>query len=234
MEILKKSLKLYGQLILAGIMCFILVITFNMLGANLFGKQIGYSMQGQLENEENATILYDYMYEDGKDTKKQEYIDKGYELTEIPIKATTVAWDVIAQICLTLMMGIFVYNSLWKEGYADHNAVHLGRKAEDKLKGLKIGVIASLPSIIMLAAFVIGRNTFAKTISTATFSLFNPHLHRAIYLLTNSNGVLFSNLEMWKVIVIFAMLLFIPLVATVAYIIGYKSIVVSEKLIYKK
>ena len=102
MEIFKKSLRLYGSCILASMMCFFLVITFNMIGTNLFGEQIGYSMQGEIEvdGENTKTILYSYKYSEGKDLKKQEYIDKGYTLTEIPTKATTVGWDITTQIFL--------------------------------------------------------------------------------------------------------------------------------------
>ncbi len=235
MEIIKKSLKLYGLCILGSIMCIVLVATFNMIGANAFGKQIGYSMQGEIEGkEEDPVILYEYRYADGEDVKKQEYIDKGYTLTEIPVKTTTATWDVIAQICILVMMGVFVYNELWKTGFKDMSFVQRGDIKEDKLKGLKIGLLTASPSIVLLAALVIGRTTFAKGISVANFSLVNPHLNRALYLLSGCKGAYISELEVWQIIVMFMLLLIIPLIATIAYILGYKSIVVSEKLIYKK
>lgn len=233
MEIIKKSLKLYAICIAASIMCFVLVITFNMIGSNVFGEQIGYSMQGEIEGEEGATILYEYRYEEGEDLKKQEYIDKGYTLTKIPIKITKPVWDIIAQICLVIMMGVFVYNNLWKIGFKDNNAVRIGTVCEDKLKGLKIGFLATLPSIILLVVLFVGKNTFAKSVSVATYSLFVPHLHRAFYLLSGASGAYFADLELWQMVIMFALLLIMPIVATVAYILGYKSILVSEKIVYK-
>lgn len=237
MEILKGSLKLYGLCILGSIMSLVLVVTFTMIGSNAFGKQIGYSMQGEIENDKGEiekTILYQYYYEDGEDLQKQKYIDEGYELTEIPHKTTTFEWDLIAQICITVMMGVFVYNNMWNLGYKDNNLVRIGVKKENKLKGLAIGTITAMPSIILLALFVIGKNSFAKEFSTATFSLLNPHLHRGIYLITGSQAAYFSNLAFWQIAAIFGLLLIIPLIAFVAYLLGYKSILVSEKLIYKK
>ncbi len=236
MEILKKSFKLYGVCIVASFMCFILVVTFNMLGTNFFGTQIGYSMQGEIESDEGneKTILYSHKYSEGEDLKKQEYIDKGYTLTEIPIKNTTVAWDIVAQIFLLFMIGVFIYNNLWNIGFKDYNLVKIGAKREDKQKGLKIGFLSQLPAFILLAVLTIGKTTFAKEFSIASYSFLNPHLHRAIYILSGSNGGYFGEFGFAEIAVIFALLLYLPVLAQIAYTLGYKSILVSEKLIFKK
>ena len=232
--ILKRTLKLYGTCLLANIMCFVLVMTLIMIGTNLCGKQIGYSMQGTKKGTEDRTILYSYNYSDGKDTQKQKYIDEGYELTEIPINSTTVTYDVISQIFLFCLMGIFVYNNLWNAGYKDINFVKHGEINENKLRGLLVGFLATLPSIIMLTVFVVGRKTFAKTVSVAVFSLLNPYLHRAIYLLSGSQGAYISEISAGNLGILYLFLLFIPIVACVSYILGYKSVIVSEKLLFKK
>lgn len=236
MEIFKKSLKLYGTCFLASIMCFFLVVTFNMIGTNFFGTQIGYSMQGEIEvdGENTKTILYTHNFSDGEDLKKQDYIDKGYTLTEIPMNNTTVTWDIISQIFLLFMIGVFVYNNLWNLGFKDLNMVKTGNKKEDKLKGLKIGFLSQLPAFILFVVLVVGKTTFAKEFSIASYSFLNPHLHRAIYILSGSNGGYFGEFGVIEILVIFVLLLFIPLIAQIAYTLGYKSIIVSEKLIFKK
>ncbi len=235
MEIFKKSFKLYGICILASIMCFFLVVTFNMIGTNFFGTQIGYSMQGEIEvdGENTKTILYTYKFSEGEDLKKQEYIDKGYTLTEIPMNNTTVTWDVVAQIFLLFMIGVFVYNNLWNIGYKDNNLVRIGERNEDKFKGIKIGFFSQLPAFILFVALIIGKNTYAKDFSIAVYSFLNPHLHRALYILSGSNGGYFGEFTFGDIAIIFALLLFIPILAQIAYILGYKSIIVSEKIIYK-
>ncbi len=237
-EILLKSLKLYGQLIVAGFMCFILVITFNVLATGFFTKTVGYTVYGALEGEETQTELYTHYNDDGEDQKKQEYIDKGYTLNEVTIrsdikKSTGIIWDCITEIFLLFMVGVFVYNSLWNIGFKDNNLVHIGAKPEDKLKGLKIGLIVTIPSFILLTVLTIGKVSFAKGISVALYGLLNPHLYEAIYMISGGGG-LFSALSAWQIIAFYAMLIFIPLLAYIAYLLGYKSILVSEKLIYKK
>lgn len=236
-EILLKSLKLYGQLIVAGIMCFILVITFNVLSTGIFTEKIGYTVYGTKEGDESQTELYTYYYADGEDTKKQEYTDNGYTFYEVSIrseinKSTDIIWDCITEFFLIILYGIFVYNSLWNLGFKDSNMVRINRKKEDKLKGLKIGALASLPSYILLTVLLIGKNSFASGFSVALFSTFNAHLYQLFYFI--AGGLYFAELSIIQIIAFYALLLVTPLIAFVSYILGYKSILVSDKLIYKK
>ncbi len=236
-EILLKSLKLYGKCAVGCVMCFFLVITLNVIEVALFTDVIGYKAYGVKDGAEQVE-LYTHYNKDGEDTKKQEYIDQGYEISEIDIrsqvsKKTATIWNVISQIFLLFMMGVFVYNELWNLGFKDTNAVRIGLKEENKFKGLQIGALTALPSIILFTVLLIGKNTFAKSVSVALFAFLNSHLYEAIIMITNNGGYV-SELQLPHILAIYAMLLFIPLIAYGAYILGYKSILVSEKLIYKK
>jgi len=236
-EILLKSLKLYGKCIVGSIMCFFLVITLNVIETAMFTDVIGYKAYGVKDGGEQVE-LYTHYNKDGDDTKKQEFIDQGYEVSEVDIrsqisKKTATIWNIISQIFLLFMMGVFVYNELWNLGFKDNNAVRIGIKKENKLKGLQIGTIATVPSIILLTVLVIGKNTFAKSVSIAWFALLNSHLYEAVILLTNGGGYV-TELNALQILVFYLLLLIIPLIAHVAYVLGYKSILVSEKLIYKK
>lgn len=236
-EILSKSLKLYGKCIVGSIMCFILVITLNVLETSFFTDVVGYKAYGAKENNEKVE-LYTHYFKDGDDTKKQEYIDKGYSISEIDIRSdinknTARIWNIVSQIFLIFMMGVFVYNELWNLGFKDTNAVRIGQKKENKFKGLQIGILSTVPSIILLTVLVIGKSTFAKSVSIAFYAFLNPYLYEAIITVTNGGGYI-SSLELWQIVVFYALLLIIPLIAYIAYVLGYKSILVSEKLIYKK
>jgi len=237
-EILLKSLKLYGQLIVASFMCIMLVITFNLIGTSFFTKNIGYTVFGTLEGQETQTELYTHYYSDGEDDKKQSYIDDGYTLTEVSVrskikKSTGIIWDCFTEILLLTLFGVFVYNTLWNIGFKDNNLVHIGAKKEDKFKGLKIGTITTLPSIVLLTVLTIGKTSFAKDIAVALYGFLNSHLYEAVYLISGGGGH-FGSLAVWQILLFYVMLAFVPLLAHIAYILGYKSILVSEKLIYKK
>ncbi len=239
-EVLLKSLKLYAKCIVGSIMCFVLVITLNVIGNALFTDTIGYTMWGAPEGQEKMEILYEHKFADGDDLKEKEYVDKGYNLNKVSILSqmklsTKIAWFIGCEIFLIFMMGVFVYNDMWKLGYKDNNLVHIGAKPEDKLKGLKIGLVTMIPAFILLTVLAIGSQTFAKDVSIATYAFVNPHLYDAIILLTPSNnGGIFADLSVWHYIVNYALLFIIPLISFGAYIIGYKSILISERLIYKR
>ncbi len=236
-EILLKSLKLYGKCVLGGIMCFFLVITLNVIETALFTEVEGYKAYGVKEGAEQVE-LYTHYYKDGDDTKKQEYIDKGYTVNEFTFRSeinpkTARSWNMVSEIFLIFMMGVFVYNELWNLGFKDYNSVKIGIKKENKFKGLQIGLLTTAPSIVLLTVLVIGKATFTKNLSIALYAFLNPHLYEAIMLFTNGGGYI-STLQWWQIIVFYALLAFVPLIAYVAYLLGYKSILVSEKLIYKK
>ena len=235
-EILQKALKLYGLTIVAGFMCVMLVITFNFIGTAFFTEKVGYVAYGALEGEEGEE-LYTHYYADGEDEKLKTYEDKGYVINKLTIRDYTsenkvVAWDIITEIFLLIMMTVFVYNNLWNLGDKDKGAVIYRRKKEDKLKGLKIGLIASIPSFIITTVIFVGRTTFAKEVSVALYAFLNAHWYKLIILI--SGGGYFHELKIWEVVVFYALLFFVPLVAHIAYTLGYKSFMLSEKLIYKK
>ena len=239
-EILLKSLKLYGKCIVGSIMCFVLVITLNVIGNALFTDTIGYTMWGAPEGQEKMDILYEHKLSDGDDLKEKEYLDNGYTLNKVSILSqmklsTKIGWFVVCEIFLVFMMGVFVYNDMWKLGFKDNNLVRIGAKPEDKLKGLKIGLLTMAPAFILLTFLAIGAQSYAANVSIATYAFINPHLYDAIILLTPSgNGGIFSDLNVWHYIVNYVLLFIVPLIAFGAYLLGYKSILVSEKLIYKK
>lgn len=237
MELLKRSFKLYGLMIVASFMCFILVMSFNVIGTVFFTNEIGYTMYGSEKEGEELKELYVHYYEDGDDEKKQEYVDKGYKLSEIVIrsqidKKTGMIYDIITQVFLIFMAGVFVYNNLWNLGNKDKKAVKHGQK-EDLLKGLKVGGIVMLPSVVLLTVLTVGKATFAKDISIALFAFLNTHLYEAIILISDGGG-LFSTLAVWQIVCYYALFLILPAIATVAYILGYKDVIVSEKIVFKK
>lgn len=236
-EIITKSIKLYGTCIIANIMCFMLIITFNMLGANLLTEKIGYTVYGTVSEGETVE-LYTHYFSDGDDLKKQDYIDKGYTLNEVTVrsqmgKSSTIVWDAIAQTFMLIIMAIFVYNELWNLGYKDNNAVRIKMKKEDKLKGLKIGLLATAPSYLLVTVLLFARHTIGKNLSIVIFGFLNSYLYKTILFITGG-GITFSQLQIWKILIFYPLISVVPVIALVAYLIGYKGILISEKIIYKK
>ena len=230
--IFKNGLKLFGLSIVANVMCFILIISFSVLSTALFTDKIGYTMYGTVTEGEEIKQLYTYYYEDGDDTQKEIYKDKGYNLTEFSIrsvvpKGTRIFWHIVSQVFCFIIMFTFIYNILAKQGNKDSNLVNYKSQKEDKLKGLKIGLIAVAPSFVMLLYAAI-----SKKVTIAMFAFLNSYLYDLISIICGG-AKSFAELQIWQTLLLFILLVIIPLVSWGSYLLGYKSISISEKIIYK-
>ena len=87
-EVTKLGLKQFLRLILINVMCFFVVISFSVLSTAVFTKNIGYTAYGTSSESSEPEELYTYYYADGEDTKKQEYTDRGYTVSESKIRST--------------------------------------------------------------------------------------------------------------------------------------------------
>ena len=87
-EVTKLGLKQFLRLILINVMCFFVVISFSVLSTAAFTKNIGYTAYGTSSESSEPEELYTYYYADGEDTKKQEYTDRGYTVSESKIRST--------------------------------------------------------------------------------------------------------------------------------------------------
>lgn len=237
-DILSKSLKVYGHLIVVAILCFFLVVSFNTLKVGLFTKDIGYDMYIRTAEDAEPEFLYTYYYEDGDDLKLKEYEDKKDNLVKYSIrsdieKAPNVALSVLSQIFCIVMLVSFVYSDLWKAGNKDFEAMRIHGKRGSKLKGFYIGLIASIPSFIFLTFALVTKNSIMASAPIALFTYSNSYAFEIIFAATNG-AMHWAEVSLWQAVVYYAVLSITPIVCAVSYIIGFKDISLSERLIYKK
>ena len=104
---------------------------------------------------------------------------------------------------------------------------------EDKYKGLKIGFVSMIPYFVLFAVcliFAFGANK-DMTVSILTLPMFYVfQILRAII----GNVTVLGDLSVWQFLLIFATLFIVPICAEVSYLLGYKDILIFEKLTYKK
>lgn len=237
-DILKKAWKIFYMLFIANIMSFFLIISFNFITIIAFTEDIGYVAYGTTEENSEQVELYTHYYADGDDTKKQEYEEMGYTITTPSIrsnvsKTTDVIAKIIASIfCLIIVISI-TYAEMWKVGDKDRTAVKYKGQKEQKQKGFIIGVTASIPAIIFLFVLAVLKSGAAKTFPMLIYAFLNTYLYDLIYLIANGSTV-FGALKIYQLILLLLLLAIIPIVCGVAYILGYNSFSISEKIIYKK
>ena len=72
-------------------------------------------------------------------------------------KTVSVAMGILSQSFMFVLFAALIYSKLWERGDRDANSVNFGRMEEDKLRGLRIGLIAAVPSIVFYLLLVVSR-----------------------------------------------------------------------------
>ena len=233
-EIFKNSISLFGRIVTINIMCFFLVISLSVLITAAFSENIGYVAMGTSSENEQSVELYRHYYEDGEDTKRAEYEENGYTVSESKIRSevsktgNTLFLCVTAVFCTILLIS-FIYPKFWQMGTKDSNLVHFKHKKEDKLKGLKCGLIAIVPSLILLTVF----KFLLPEMQTALYKFLNCGTYNFVELIIGKNAT-FGDINILQFLGLALLNAIVPLTAYTAYLLGYKNISLGEKFIYKK
>ena len=154
-----------------------------------------------------------------------------YIYSEVPA-GTNIALDIISELFLIILLLVMPYSILWSQGDKDCNSVHFGHMDEDKLRGLKVGAVAGIPSYIAYIILLLSK-----------LGLFLPHYFTAYRFLNISylplinliigSGVSATMDVSWiNLFILFIILAIFPFVCHLSYVLGYKQISISEKIIY--
>ena len=142
------------------------------------------------------------------------------------------AWlmNVIVMVLVVPLYTALLYTPIWTEGDRNRNMVQFGHLEKDLTKGLKIGVFLPIPYLIWNLLL-----TFSKAGVLFDFlplyKILNAHVWPFVTWLAPSPSV--TGLSVGGLIGCWLLSFYPTIVSVVAYILGYKAISVSEKLIYK-
>ncbi len=232
-ENIKSSAALFLKIVVVMVMSFFLSISTSILCVAAFTDVAGYTAYGTKEGENNSTELYTYYYSEGEDLNEQKYVDEGYTITKSTFRSELdgigkKVYSIGTQSIVIIILFAFIYTQLWKLGNKDHQNVKLGKIREDKLRGLKIGLLASAPQFISFLCLI-----FVPKFKTAIYMIVNYH-----YFMINDSIIgkvkLASGLGITDYIYLFLPFLIVPILTALSYIVGYKDISLSEKFVYKK
>jgi len=241
MEIFKKSGKLFLYLVCAGIMCCFTYLSFNVIFNFAFTEQAGYDVYGYTEGAEEKEFLYTYEFNDSEnteDTEWKKYENEGYKLEKVTKRTTLTkgannALIIITQLFSIIFAASFVTDILLTMGNKDNNLVRIKSKKEDKLKGLKIGLAATVPAYILLIFTGICAAFIKPDIPVQLFMILNGIFWPVLTVILNSAKTI-GDIAVWQYIVTFLILSVIPVIGYFAYFIGYKDYAILNKLLYKK
>ncbi len=237
-EIFKNGLSLFLRLIIVNVMCFFMVISFNVLASAAFTENIGYTAFGTSSESAEQVELYTHYYSDGEDLKLKEYEEQGYTITKSNIRSTIsgkgyTVFLVVTQLFCAILIVSFIYPNFWSMGTKDSNLVHFKHKNEDKLKGLKCGLIAVAPVLLINIFILATRNTISARVPVVLYKFLNSSYYSVIEFIAGKASA-FGELSVLSMLSLSLIQLFVPLVSFIAYLLGYKNISIGEKFIYKK
>jgi len=235
-ENLKKSGLLFLKLLVVNFMCAIIVFSINILANGFLSNEVGYTAFGTIEGSEESETLYNYYFDDGEDTKRAEYEAKGYVITEYPIKELTKKTQNFAtafsQVLCVFLLASFIHAMIWDIGFKDGNLVKFKHKEADVFRGLKIGLFTIIPAVVLLV-FLFAAGSITAKVPIVLYKLINSSLYGFLDF-ADGNSIVVGDLSVFNFMLMFAAQLIIPLIAHISYILGFKNISLSEKIVYKK
>ncbi|MDD3692408.1 MAG: hypothetical protein PHX02_00680 [Oscillospiraceae bacterium] len=150
--------------------------------------------------------------------------------SEFP-KGASLALDIVSQLFMLILFVSMIYTKLWERGDKDSNRVQYKHMVEDKLRGLKIGLVAAIPSFAFYLILVLSK---LKIVAPEFFFIYRFLNITFIPLISRMAGAVLTadNIPWLSLFGIFMTLLVLPITSYAAYVLGYKNISLSEKIIY--
>lgn len=241
MENLKCGFNILGKYVVCLLMCFFITVSFSAIFSIATIEMIGYEA-AVFENEDSNEPIeqYTHYYSDGTDTKKAQYEKEGYIVATREISSefngTTpyIVSHVISQIIALIIFVIIVPRTLYDKGRTDSNAVSFGRMEEDKLSGLKAGLVPASVSLVGWIFLITAKFGFFKA-GLQVYSFLNYHLYGYQKLIFGTDPVIAVTELSWMSVILAILPVILTLIlCTTTYLLGYKGINLYEKTIYKK
>lgn len=238
MENIKPALKIFIRLVAVTLLGFFSCIALLVICNGVGTEKIGYTVYGAVEGDEELKELYTHYYADGEDEKEAQFEDMGYAMQKVTVHsrlsgAAKATFLTLTQVVNLIILVMFIYHHLWELGAKDHNSVNFGHKKEDKLRGFKIGLLASVPNIIFFALIIVFKNGIFSGFNMPFYKFIVSYFYSFVELILG--GVTSANeLSAMQIIALALLLLVIPVITEIAYLLGLKNISVGERLVYKK
>lgn len=140
--------------------------------------------------------------------------------------------------CLSILIyAMLIFGSTWKMGYDDLNRVKFNRRQEDKIRGLKIGLLTTVPMFVLAIALLLAKAELLPNFYII-YKVVNAHTLVFIDLIDHTfDGVqsaYLPNVSWGQIIAVCSLTLITPIVSEIGYLLGYKEIMVMDKIMYKK
>lgn len=229
----------FFTILMINLLTLILLFSLTTLAVGMGTETIGH-IAYSVDKEGNVEELYTHYYKDGDDTKLQEYKDKGIEVRTQTFRSTVSegvsrSLDIIAGVLGFIMLFAFIYNIFWTRGDKDANLATFGHIVLDKYRGIKLGLLITVPFAVSYLVLLIDKifSLFSSSAYLFIYRLINYNMYPIIEVATrgaeNAGGV-----PAWAFLMLFVTLIPVPAISAFGYYCGIKGISIKEKIVYKK
>lgn len=247
----KLALQIFLRTILAAILSFFLYFSITAIVNGLSTHAIGYRIyeydensqpvlveEGSLDEESSVEPSSETPSTEDGETATTETTKRQYRETvrsEVPAGAA-IFRDVLSQILMLLLLAAFPYGILWSQGDRDRNSVQFGHLQADKWRGLKVGLIAAIPSALLYLFLLLSRLGLFWNKFVQLFQILNACFAPTINAIMRAQGHdILTTADVgwgWILLLVFTVAV-LPLVSWGSYALGYRQYSISEHLIYK-
>jgi len=230
------ALKVFTRLLLATVLCAILYISMNVISTAFFSDVVGYQIYEQNEAQE-VILAEEYYYQAGESIQTSETMDLAdnqmFSAIRIVPDGTKRTMDVISQILMLIVFCVFPYHILWEFGNRDDTNVRYRGQRPDPMRGLKIGLLAMMPSVAFWVVLVISKYISALHGYLGFYRIIAfPYLPYTNWLVGDAASA--SVLPVWRMLLLLPMFLVVPAVCAVAYRMGGNQFSITEFLTFVK
>ncbi len=231
------GLKIFGYSILAGIMAMFLYFSMTMLANGALQNPVGYRVYEVVDGQQvlvQEMTWDEYMAMSTEDLLVQDDSRYAGETVMAPKNSACAALLVAAEILTQLLMAAVLIGLtgyyVWAEGDRDRNLVKHHAREATPLRGLWIGLIASVPSLILYVFLVLGKyGVFAADSIQGVYRLFNSTWMLLISRIMPTSVYPATAITTAQLIGLFALQLVLPVACAVAYQLGYRRVFKKKK-----
>lgn len=222
------GLKIFGYSVLAGIMSLFVSFSMNMLSTAAFTTTVGYHeyevIDGQSVLIDTVYFDEDTTYESEMETADDDRLVSREMITEPKNAACAALITVLDVLEQLLMLGILIGLTgyyVHREGDRDRNLVRHHGREPTPLRGLWIGLDASIPAALLYVLLLAGKCGVLSGSVQGVYRLLNACFTPLINVIMPTTVYPATAIPVWQLIVLFLLWCILPASCMLAYHLGY-------------
>ena len=144
------------------------------------------------------------------------------------------AGNIVALVFEVCIFVSVIHGDVWLQGDRDRNSVNFGHMKEDRLRGLKLGLLASIPAAVSYILLVVEKLTGFFSLYTLIYRVGHISFYPVLVWAFGADISVTTAQISWGGIALAVIpVLVLPVVTMISYLLGYAQISLGERLVYE-